>query len=130
MRDLAPWEQRGTIGLDVESAVIAEASAVDRLQSAQNRETQMNADVSFRCPECGQQVEDGVIEMIFKLSDTHVTVGNVPAKVCPNCGQEFVDGYVAENVNRLVDRVVEDVDSYAKKVVRLPVTPRQIAITA
>ena len=116
--------------MDVESAVIAEASAVDRLQSAQNRETQMNADVSFRCPECGQQVEDGVIEMIFKLSDTHVTVGNVPAKVCPNCGQEFVDGYVAENVNRLVDRVVEDVDSYAKKVVRLPVTPRQIAITA
>jgi hypothetical protein len=29
-----------------------------------------------------------------------------------------------------VDRVIEDVDSYAKKVVRLPTTPRQIAITA
>ena len=68
--------------------------------------------------------------MIFELHDTHVTVSNVPAKVCPNCGQEFIDGYVAENVNRLVDRVIEDVDSYAKTVVRLPTTPRQIAITA
>jgi YgiT-type zinc finger domain-containing protein len=86
--------------------------------------------VSFKCPECGQQVKDGVIEMLFELRDTHVTVRNVPAKVCPGCGQEFVDGYVAENVNRLVDRVVEDVDSYAKKVARPPITPRQIAITA
>jgi YgiT-type zinc finger domain-containing protein len=84
----------------------------------------------FECPECGQQVQDGVIEMVFDLSGTHVTVSNVPARVCPGCGQEFVDGYVAENVNRLVGRVVEDVDSYAKKVTRPPTTPRQIAIAA
>ena len=90
----------------------------------------MSVNASFKCPECGQQVEDGVIEMIFELHDTHVTVSNVPAKVCPSCGQEFIDGYVAENVNRLVDRVIEDVDSYAKKVVRLPTMPRRIAITA
>ena len=32
--------------------------------------------VSFKCPECGQQVEDGVIEMLFELRDTHVTVRN------------------------------------------------------
>jgi len=90
----------------------------------------MNVNVSFKCPECGQQVKDDVIEMVFELRDTHVTVRNVPAKVCSNCRQEFVDGYVAENVNRLVDRVVEDVDSYVKKVARPPITPRQIAITA
>ena len=60
-----------------------------------------DTDVSFRCPECGQQVEDGFIEMVFELRDTNVTVSNVPAKVCPSCHQEFVDGYVAENVNRL-----------------------------
>ncbi len=86
--------------------------------------------VSFKCPECGQQVEDGVIEMLFELPDTQVTVSNVPAKVCPNCDQEFVDGYVAENVNRLVNRVTEDVDSYAKKIARPPITPRQIVIAA
>ena len=88
----------------------------------------MNA--SFKCPECGYQVDDGLIEMVFELGDNRVTVSNVPAKVCPNCGQEFVDGYVAENVNRLVDRVIEDVDSYAKKVTRPPITPRQITIAA
>ena len=86
--------------------------------------------VSFKCPECGEQVEDGAIEMVFELQDTRVTVSNVPAKVCPDCGQEFVDGYVAENVNRLVNRVTEDVDSYARKVVRPSITPRQIAIAA
>ena len=86
--------------------------------------------VSFKCPECGQQVEDGAIEMVFELRDTRVAVSNVPAKVCPDCGQEFVHGYVAENVNRLVDRVTEDVDSYARKVMSPPITPRQIAITA
>jgi len=86
--------------------------------------------VSFKCPECGQQVEDGLIEMIFEVENSRVVMSNVPAKVCPNCGQEFVDGYVAENVNRLVDRVIEDVDSYAKKVTRPPIMPRQIAIAA
>ena len=89
----------------------------------------MNANLSFKCPDCAQQVEDGLIEMVFELCDMRVTVNNVPAKVCPDCDQEFVDGYVAENVNRLVDRVIEDVDSYAKKIVQLPTTPRQIAIT-
>jgi YgiT-type zinc finger domain-containing protein len=89
----------------------------------------MNVNVSFKCPECGQRVKDDVVEMVFELRDTYVTVKNVPAKVCSSCGQEFVDGYVAENVNRLVDRIVEDVDSYVKKVARPPITSRQIAIT-
>jgi len=68
--------------------------------------------------------------MVFDLNGTRVKVSNVPAKVCRNCGQEFVDGYVAENVNRLVDRVIEDVESYARKVTRPPSIPRQIVITA
>ena len=71
------------------------------MQTEKRVTKQMN--VSFKCPECGQHVEDSLIEMVFELSDTRVTVSNVPATVCPNCGQEFVDGYVAENVNGLVD---------------------------
>jgi len=90
----------------------------------------MNVNEPFRCPECGERVQDSVIQMVFELDDTRVSVSNVPAKVCPGCGQEFVDGYTAENVNRLVDRVTEDVDSYAKKVARPPIIPREIAIAA
>ncbi len=86
--------------------------------------------VFFNCPECGHQVEEGLVEMVFELDGNRVTVSNVPAKVCPNCGQEFVDGYVAENVNRLVDHVVEDVESYVQKVARPTIMPRPIAITA
>ena len=90
----------------------------------------MNTIVIFKCPECGHQVKEGIIEMVFDLENAHVAVSNVPAKVCSNCGQEFVDGFVAENVNRLVDRVIEDVESYAKKVTRSPGVQRKIAITA
>lgn len=90
----------------------------------------MHTSVSLNCPECGRRIEDGIIEMVFDLKNTHVAVSNVPAKVCPNCGQEFVDGFVAENVNRLVDCVIEDVESYAKKVTRSPHMQRKIAITA
>ena len=91
---------------------------------------QTPASVPSKCPQCGKPVEDGVIEMAFELRDTNVTVRNVPAKACTSCRQEFVDGYVTENVNRLVDRVIEDVESYAKKTLRSSATPRQIAITA
>jgi YgiT-type zinc finger domain-containing protein len=97
---------------------------------AEAAQAEMNTDMSFNCPECGHRIEDGIIEMVFELRNTHVAVSNVPAKVCPNCGQEFVDGFVAENVNRLVDRVTEDVDSYAKKVTGSPRVQRKIAITA
>lgn len=89
----------------------------------------MNTKSLFKCPECGQPIREDMIDMVFEVQETYVTIHNVPAQVCSNCGQEFVNGYVAEQVNRLVDRVVEDVDSYTKKMIRLPSAPRQIAIT-
>jgi len=85
---------------------------------------------NFKCPECGQLVSDGFTELTFTLEGINVTVKNVPAKICPHCGQEFIDGYVAENVNRLVDRVVEDVNSFSKKVSKVPFPTREIVIAA
>lgn len=71
----------------------------------------------------------GHIEMKYELSGTRVIIQNVPAHVCKN-GHEFVDGYTAENVNRLVDRVLEDVGSFAKKLPRSKTATRQIIIAA
>ncbi len=83
----------------------------------------------FKCPECGEIARDGFTEMKYKLRGTAITVQNVPAKICRN-GHEFVDGYTAENVNRLVDRVLEDVDSFSKKIPRGKTTARQVVIAA
>ena len=83
----------------------------------------------FKCPECGEIARDRQTEMIYELKGTRITIQNVPAKVCKN-GHEFVDGYTAENVNRLVDRVLEDVESFSKKMPRSKTTMRQVVIAA
>lgn len=83
----------------------------------------------FKCPECGELVRLGHVEMKYKLKGTAITVQNVPARVCKN-GHEFVDGFTAENVNRLVDRVVEDVRSFSKKMPKSKATTRQVVIAA
>jgi YgiT-type zinc finger domain-containing protein len=82
----------------------------------------------FKCPKCDAFVRDGQVEMQYQVKGTAITVQNVPAKVCKN-GHEFVDGYTAENVNRLVDRVLEDATRFSKKVSKTKM-PRQILIAA
>jgi len=82
----------------------------------------------FNCPECkGEVIEKGV-KVDYNSGWMKVTIENVPAKVCSKCGQEFIDGPIAENLDRLVDRVVEDVNSFSKKIA-LPLTEtRGVAI--
>lgn len=82
----------------------------------------------FKCPECGEIARPGQIKMRYQVKETEITVQNVPAQVCKN-GHEFVDGFTAENVNRLVDRVLEDVNSFAKKMPKTK-SARQIVIAA
>jgi YgiT-type zinc finger domain-containing protein len=82
----------------------------------------------FKCPECGAIARDGRAEMKYELKGTRITIQNVPAKICKN-GHEFVDRYTAGNVNRLVDRVFEDVNSFSKKLPKAR-PPRQVLIAA
>ena len=84
---------------------------------------------NFKCSECGQITLDGFVEVKYDLEGARITIRNVPAKVCAN-GHEFVDGFTAENVNRLVDRVLEDVNSFAKKLPRGMKAAREIMIAA
>jgi len=74
--------------------------------------------LDFRCPECDGEVIDGLTMMTYELDRIDLTIRNIPAKICSNCGQEFIDGYTAENVNRLIDRIVEDIDSFSRKITR------------
>ena len=52
--------------------------------------------------------------MVYKLDDLKITIKNVKANICSQCGQAFISGRVAEELNRLVNRVSEDVTSFIK----------------
>ncbi len=67
-----------------------------------------------KCPECQGIIQCGETELTYELAKIRVSIKNVPASVCSQCGRSFVDGHTAEDVNRLVNRVVEDIDSFSK----------------
>lgn len=66
------------------------------------------------CPECQGIIKPGRTKMVYKLDDLKVTIKNVKANICSQCGQAFISGRVAEELNRLVNRVSEDVTSFIK----------------
>ena len=68
-------------------------------------------------------------EMTYEVDGIKVTIKEVPAQVCPN-GHSYVDGYTGESVNRLVNRIVEDVNAYARKLTRPTLAARQVVIAA
>ena len=84
---------------------------------------------SFQCPECDQITAADLTEMTYEVDGLKVTIKEVPAQVCPN-GHSYVDGYTGESVNGLVNRIVEDVNAYAKKLARPTHTMRQVVIAA
>jgi YgiT-type zinc finger domain-containing protein len=97
---------------------------MDRLPNKEGEKTMKY----FNCPECKGDVIDGRVKMDYDLNRMKVTVKNVPAKVCSKCGQEFIDGPIAENLDRLVDRVTEDVNSFSRKIPVPQEEMRKIAI--
>ncbi|MBI5750275.1 MAG: YgiT-type zinc finger protein [Nitrospinae bacterium] len=80
------------------------------------------------CPECRGIVKSGKTELVYELSDIKITVKNVTANVCSKCGQSFVSGRVAEDVNRLVNRITEDLNSFIKTQPHIGEGHKEIAI--
>lgn len=81
-----------------------------------------------KCPECKGIVEPGETELNYELEEINVSVKNVPANVCGNCGHSFIEGRIAEDVNRLVNRIIEDVDSFSKTHPQTGLRHREVAI--
>ena len=82
----------------------------------------------FNCPECRGNVIDGRVIVDYEIDRTKVTIKNVPAKVCSQCGQELIDGTIAENLDRLVNRMIEDVNSFSKKIPLYQEEMKEIAV--
>lgn len=81
-----------------------------------------------KCPECRGIIKPGQTELNYELEKMSVTVKNVPASVCIKCGHSFLDGHIAEDVNRLVNRVSEDLNSFSKTHPQMGERHREIAI--
>ncbi len=88
----------------------------------------MNKEKKRLCPECKGLIKPGRTEMVFEVKDLKVTVKNVTANICSKCGQSFISGRVAEEVNRLVNRVSEDVNSFIKTQPKVRKGHKEIAI--
>mgnify|MGYP001584273829 FL=1 len=81
-----------------------------------------------RCPECKGVIKPGRTELVYELVSIKITVKNVTANVCSKCGQSFIAGRVAEDVNRLVNRVVEDIVSFVKTQPQVGKRRKEVAI--
>lgn len=81
-----------------------------------------------KCPECRGIIKPGHTELNYDLEAISVSIKNVPASVCTGCSRSFVDGHIAEDVNRLVNRVVEDIDSFSKTHPQVGERHREVAI--
>jgi YgiT-type zinc finger domain-containing protein len=81
-----------------------------------------------KCPECRGIIKQGQTELNYELEKMSVTIKNVPASVCVKCGHSFLDGHIAEDVNRLVNRVTEDLNSFTKTHPQMGERHREVAI--
>ena len=80
------------------------------------------------CPECKGVVKPGRTELVYELAGVKITVKNVAANVCGKCGRSFISGRAAEDVNRLVNRIMEDINSFVKTQPRVGGGRREVAI--
>lgn len=80
------------------------------------------------CPECKGIIRSGHTEMVYELENIKITVKNVTANICNKCGQSFITGHVAEEVNRLVNRVKEDINSFIKTQPEVSKGHKEVAI--
>ncbi len=81
-----------------------------------------------RCPECKGIVKPGQTDLVYELAAVKITVKNVAANVCSKCGQSFISGRAAEEVNRLVNRVIEDINSFVKTQPHVSKRRKEVAI--
>ncbi len=81
-----------------------------------------------KCPECKGIIKPGQTKLNYELEEISVSVKNVPANVCMKCGHSFLEGRIAEDVNRLVNRIIDDINSFSKTHPQISDRHREVAI--
>ena len=63
----------------------------------------------MNCPLCKVKMIEGTTVLTFKMDSAKILViRNVPALVCDQCGDEFVSLETSKNVEKQVNKAVDD----------------------
>ena len=101
---------------------------MDKQLSTSKKKVQEIMSKERKCPECKGLIKPGRTQLTYELSGVKIIVKNVTANVCCECGQSFIPGRVAEDVNRLVNRIIEDINSFVKTQPHFGKGPKEVAI--
>ena len=61
----------------------------------------------MKCFECKGNLETKNVNYFVDLENTMIIIKGVPAKVCKNCGEQYFDDEIAENIDKIVNKMKE-----------------------
>jgi YgiT-type zinc finger domain-containing protein len=56
---------------------------------------------------CKGNLEYKKVNYVVDLENTIIIIKGVPAKVCTQCGEQYFDDEIAENIEKIVNRLKE-----------------------
>ncbi len=59
----------------------------------------------MNCFMCKGELEEKRVNYIVDLKETIIIIKSVPAKVCKQCGEQYFDDEIAENIERIVNKL-------------------------
>ena len=59
----------------------------------------------MNCFMCKGDLEEKRVNYIVDLKETIIIIKSVPAKVCKQCGEQYFDDEIAENIERIVNKL-------------------------
>ena len=59
----------------------------------------------MNCFMCKGELEEKRVNYIVDLKETIIIIKSVPAKVCKQCGEQYFDDEIAENIEKIVNKL-------------------------
>lgn len=60
---------------------------------------------TMNCFMCKGDLEEKRVNYIVDLKETIIIIKSVPAKVCKQCGEQYFDDEIAENIEKIVNKL-------------------------
>lgn len=61
----------------------------------------------MKCFKCDGDLVEKKVNYVVDLDETIIIIKGVPAKVCKNCGEKYFDDEIAENIEKIVNKLKE-----------------------
>lgn len=61
----------------------------------------------MKCFKCDGDLVEKRVNYVVDLDETIIIIKGVPAKVCKNCGEKYFDDEIAENIEKIVNKLKE-----------------------